>query len=84
MSALERSLAGMTFVMRANRGDANRRDRRSARTRVRSIARNLLALVASRFTRPAAARGMAAANFLAFEFGRISATSHDALVLAAW
>src|SRR6266702_4868477 len=75
--ALERSFAGMTFVMRANR-------RKSARTWGCVITRNLLALVAPRFTRPAAARGAASANFLAFEVGGVSATSHDAAMFAAW
>src|SRR6266702_3818205 len=65
VSALERSFAGMTFVMRADR-------KKSARIRGCIITRNLLALVASRFTRPAAARGEA------------SATSHDAAMFAAW
>jgi hypothetical protein len=75
--ALERSFAGMNFVMCANR-------RKCARVRCRVFARNLLALVASRFTRPAAARGVASANLLACEVGWVAATIHSAAVFAAW
>ena len=75
--ALERTLAGVTFVMRAAR-------RKCARTRLCIFTRNLLAVVASRFTRPTAARHDASANFFAFETGGVFATSHDAAVFAAW
>ena len=75
--ALERTLAGVTFVMRAAR-------RKCARIRVCIFTRKLLAVVASRFTRPAAARHDTSAKFLAFEIGGVSATSHDAAVFAAW
>jgi hypothetical protein len=75
--ALDRAFAGMTFVMCA-------KGRKSVRARDCSIARNFLALVAPRFTRPAAARGGASANFLTFEFGGISATSHGPPMFAAW
>ena len=77
MLALERSFAGMTFMMCANRT-------RCARTRGCVIACNFLALVASSLTRPAAARGVASANLLAFEVGGVAATRHDAVVFAAW
>ena len=76
MSALERSFAGVAFMMCANR--------KGSRTRGCIFTRNLLALVAPRFTRQAAARGAASAHFLAFEFGGISATSHDGHVFTAW
>jgi hypothetical protein len=75
--ALERSFAGVTFVMRATRA-------KRACTRGCIFTRNLLAVVESRFTRPAAARHDAFANFLAFETGGIFAASHDAAVFAAW
>ncbi|KAH9033743.1 hypothetical protein EDB83DRAFT_2319031 [Lactarius deliciosus] len=45
--------------------------------------RNLLTLVTLRFTYPVAARGTASANFLAFEVGGVSTTSHDAAMFAA-
>jgi hypothetical protein len=74
--ALERTLAGVTFVMRATR-------EKRARTRGCIFTRNPLAVVASRFTRPAAARHDASANFLAFEVGGVFAAGHGAAVFAA-
>ena len=76
MLALERTLAGVTFMMCAARGECTR-------TRVSIFTRNPLAVVASRFTRPAAARHDASAYFLASEIGGVFATSHDAAVFAA-
>jgi hypothetical protein len=75
--ALERSFAGVTLVMRTTR---TKRDC----TRGCIFARNRLAVVASRFTRPAAARHDASANFLAFEVGGVFAASHGTAVFAAW
>ena len=75
--ALERTFAGVTFVMCAAR-------RKCARIRVSIFTRNQLAVVASRFTRPAAARHVAFARFLALEIGGVLATSHDATVFTAW
>ena len=77
MLALEYTLAGVTFVMRAAR-------RKYARIRYCIFTRNKLAVVASRFTRPAAARHVAFAKFLALEIGGVLATSHDATVFTAW
>ena len=76
MLALERTLAGVTFMMRAAR-------RECARTRVCIYTCNQLAVVTPRFTRPAAARHDASAYFLASEIGGVFATSHDAAVFAA-
>jgi hypothetical protein len=75
--ALERPFAGVTFVMCAA-------GTKRARTRSCIFTRNPLAVVASRFTRPAAARHDASANFLASEVGGVFATSHGAAVFAAW
>ena len=75
--ALERTFAWVAFMMRAAR-------RKCACIRDYIFTRNPLAVVASRFTRPAAARHDASANFFAFETGGVFATSHDAVVFAAW
>jgi hypothetical protein len=75
--ALERPLAAVIFVMRAT-------ETKRVRIRVCIFERNPLAVVASRFTRPAAARHDAPANFLALEVGGVIATSHGAAVFAAW